>query len=788
MGPKEHLAYSFLYEVTLRSKGKTLSPAALDYVCYCHAFIRKAELEAKTERMPRTSAEFHLYRLSLSMRHVFRILHPYFGTGDRFDPTIIERAERALESEGRLDPETVRQYMWVMHRAIEVKSWGPSYYRITRKRPRRFEDDGKDARRRVRLRLKPKAVADWVSEEEEAPAEKIVRVREVVGLSRQAVREGEGHADYEFDQIEVEAPVHVDPRTAAVIAKRREAHLRRSLFHTPHLPNAAQLPEIAGLLHNLRAPSIDRMSVGEIERALFLLLLLQTGIDEAALRRMRLAPISDAPKEEPEDAPTPKKKVGPDPDLDAGSEGEGSAPCLDPDRLCLWHKLPPEALGRYKGVAQDFDPALARSAGLIVIVPLCGRAREIARELVRVRREQRLQDEKPFFAGSFVRPKALAAFLGDLSSGPLRLSASRVRNAFESLYVGRSGLNPLHACLISNRIPWHLSSQLFYQHVWISDLHRAYTTAFAKVERLIRDETDALGLPLPVDSHRASDLVGPVGETPTALAGKGVGSRIVPLDSAVREAFAGLADLIRSKSAPRTDSEKFELHNLLLCYAYRVLLLSTGLRPRRDPAIDEIRYGEDDALLYVEDKDSPTYNEQRVVPLPSPVSALLTQVLASQRRIECLKEFDNKSLWSWEKRRRGDAGNSSKNDPATDAKEDRLRRLTIYFVDAGGRARRLTPRRVEKALDPYPDLKQKFALPLNFGRHWLQTRLVEEGVSMDLIDYFLGHHRLGKELLSRFSVASFREAIETYRQKVQGLIDSVGIRDPLAGGHKMRPK
>ncbi|MDH5766975.1 MAG: hypothetical protein OEZ38_13265, partial [Gammaproteobacteria bacterium] len=60
-------------------------------------------------------------------------------------------------------------------------------------------------------------------------------------------------------------------------------------------------------------------------------------------------------------------------------------------------------------------------------------------------------------------------------------------------------------------------------------------------------------------------------------------------------------------------------------------------------------------------------------------------------------------------------------------------------------------------------------LPLNFNRHYLRTRLREEGVAGEVIDAFMGHWELGQEPFGRYSSLSPIE----YRSEIKNPLERI---------------
>jgi hypothetical protein len=68
-----------------------------------------------------------------------------------------------------------------------------------------------------------------------------------------------------------------------------------------------------------------------------------------------------------------------------------------------------------------------------------------------------------------------------------------------------------------------------------------------------------------------------------------------------------------------------------------------------------------------------------------------------------------------------------------------------------------------------------FPFVLNSGRHLLQTRLAEAGIDPAAIDYGLGHQRLWREALNRFSAAALPVLEQRFAAGADAILKAAGL-------------
>ncbi|WP_031410420.1 hypothetical protein [Thiomonas sp. FB-Cd] len=82
---------------------------------------------------------------------------------------------------------------------------------------------------------------------------------------------------------------------------------------------------------------------------------------------------------------------------------------------------------------------------------------------------------------------------------------------------------------------------------------------------------------------------------------------------------------------------------------------------------------------------------------------------------------------------------------------------------------------------PTAEMRQQFklltgyGLPLNSSRHWLRTRLAQEGVPGEMIEAFMGHWQRGAEPWGRYSALPARVVTETLRPTLEKLVCEAGF-------------
>lgn len=221
-----------------------------------------------------------------------------------------------------------------------------------------------------------------------------------------------------------------------------------------------------------------------------------------------------------------------------------------------------------------------------------------------------------------------------------------------------------------------------------------------------------------------------------------VGSAGCPIDARLPPIIGALEKRTRAMARGRRGVERsIEFHNAFTTYTTIFGMWSSALRAVRDPIevelVDPLM-----GFLGVSEKDTDEYATSRVVPL-TPV--ILEQLNGYARHREVfLETMDKFGI--------------------------RLTPHTWLFYVEGKCAEPVTPKRLEERL------AKDYPFPLNSQRHYLRTRLRENGVSGMFVDALLGHGAQGEEPYGRYSAISPRILRHAIEQPLQDLLKKIGWR------------
>jgi len=175
------------------------------------------------------------------------------------------------------------------------------------------------------------------------------------------------------------------------------------------------------------------------------------------------------------------------------------------------------------------------------------------------------------------------------------ITPKRIRSTFRTLFVGQMGLSPLHANMIMREVPLNQKSQHFYGNISYKHLKSQYRFA----EKYITQELSEQSA-ITVDNNSDGDNAR-------------FGSRLVPKRESLESYFSDLhsffiADLKKIVISPMT-------WNALTLYVFRLLQLSTGIRPSRDSFPDWSDISFKLNWIRISDKDNLHYYESRTIPM-----------------------------------------------------------------------------------------------------------------------------------------------------------------------------
>lgn len=216
---------------------------------------------------------------------------------------------------------------------------------------------------------------------------------------------------------------------------------------------------------------------------------------------------------------------------------------------------------------------------------------------------------------------------------------------------------------------------------------------------------------------------------------EGLGSEFVVQFSNVMHLAEALSK--RAEVAPmRTFREVCEKHNKMVDYIYWMLEFSIGLRSVNDPLASLTDIDWHTGILQLNDKAMRAACSVRYVALPD---IALRQLLRYREHLQKLLHIQlvHKSLYGeqLDKLLRGEAVTFG----------------FLFYLNDKGLPERFKPAKLRYRMTGI------FPAPLNSGRHWLRSRLIEKRCPVAFIDALLGHGELGAEFASRFSSMSFQQ-------------------------------
>lgn len=388
--------------------------------------------------------------------------------------------------------------------------------------------------------------------------------------------------------------------------------------------------------------------------------------------------------------------------------------------------LTPLALIRFDAMARA-DYAAAAEAGFLTPVPL---TRLSESDLDTILAKTNIE---PPDSGSFLTPPPIV----------------HLARAFPALIGHGGGLDDVAVRLISGRGTLRAYPQIHYTRLIPHTMFSAYQEACAALHAKIVE-----GLPAPVRKWWCTRAA----SRRLSLPAEGFGSPLVCQGEAIRRGVAHLLQVITRTRRVRSLADVVTHHNAYTCYAY-LLLLHLGIRPQRSPTVGS----EDEAAtwerLVIADKKGAMYREQRLLLLPSPGPAILTQLSQGRDRLR-------RALWAY-------AGTAPVRQ--IDATRDGQPSPLLLLLNSSGE---LIPFSLTAFREQLRWLKIHLpdTTPPNWGRHWIRTHLYTDGFADDAIDLWLGHVRAGREPLASHSSARYGAALQEVSNRVGHHLAAVGFR------------
>ena len=210
--------------------------------------------------------------------------------------------------------------------------------------------------------------------------------------------------------------------------------------------------------------------------------------------------------------------------------------------------------------------------------------------------------------------------------------------------------------------------------------------------------------------------------------GRWYGSRCVASVATIRRGVQALIKMMSPFSSDWTLAQHVEQHNLWTFYTHLAVQYGTACRPTSRPSLNWETVDCHFKSWIVDDKDS-CYGEERPLPLPPMVGALLHQMvyeinLSTVRRLNYAAAFDEEI-------------------------HRELRSPFLFFLEGAEFAVQPTnPMMIKKIFDGYSSLALVSCYPANVNRHTLRSFLVNrysKEVAFELVNYLFGHKHFGYE-------------------------------------------
>lgn len=231
----------------------------------------------------------------------------------------------------------------------------------------------------------------------------------------------------------------------------------------------------------------------------------------------------------------------------------------------------------------------------------------------------------------------------------------------------------------------------------------------------------------------------------------GFGSPVVRTTAATRDIVLRLEDTIIRTAKPRTREEVLTHHISVTAYIM-LAVFHLGIRPRNTPHIGGADLTGVTAYWVIQDKSSKIYFEERLLYIPPVVVHLVQQLGTFRGRLEreLLYHLGSAAI-------------------------ARLPTDLLFFFDATGSVVPFSLKAFWAALCALP-VGFPADTPRNFGRHWLRTRLHEDGVEDDLINLWFGHTAAGREPLANHASTAYGPALAKLRDRITEYLRELGFK------------
>lgn len=330
--------------------------------------------------------------------------------------------------------------------------------------------------------------------------------------------------------------------------------------------------------------------------------------------------------------------------------------------------------------------------------------------------------------------------LNNQSVCDLRLSIDKVTRAF-SFALKAVGASHADILLITSHRHTHAERSLSYYHTTPQHLQSMHTKATAWMKGYISGQNissndEAISL------NSSEKIVGAQFRLTRTLAAI-ITSDILNQLNKARRNFNQSSLLNRTRYL-------IEFHNILTYYTLKLFQFSSGYRAVNDPIEDISLIDEQTGFISISDKDDDSFRHSRIVQLPL---RCLEQLQAYKLHLNNLSRYlSNPALLN--------------HLDLVFTHADQTKFGFLFYLDEAQ-----NPKRAKV------DEMQQYAkhhLPNNIYRHFLRTELQSEGVSPELISYFLGHWEIGEEPFQKFSTISPMSFALEISKVVQALAVKMG--------------
>ncbi|CBE69060.1 protein of unknown function [Candidatus Methylomirabilis oxygeniifera] len=231
----------------------------------------------------------------------------------------------------------------------------------------------------------------------------------------------------------------------------------------------------------------------------------------------------------------------------------------------------------------------------------------------------------------------------------------------------------------------------------------------------------------------------------------GFGSPVVRTTAATRDIILQLEDTIIRTAKPWNREDVLIHHTSMTAYTM-LAVFHLGIRPRNTPHIGGADLTGATAHWVIQDKSSKIYFEERLLYVPPVVVHLVQQLGTFRGRLE--REILNH------------LGSSA---------IARLPADPLFFFDTTGSVVPFSLKAFWAALCALP-IGFPADTPRNFGRHWLRTRLAEDGVADDLMNMWFGHTAAGREPLANHASTCYGPALAQLRDRIAEYLRELGFK------------